>query len=636
MTNPSLQRRFSIFLTAAIAVFAAAATAFGPQDAAADDPNGAIDAYRDRMIRQAQERSAAARQTSLRDESNLSPSVAAVIRPVEPQSNLPERRALLAEPLTTSQPSPADILLEIPDPADVDRILGERYDRVVKSEPRDKRILNNYRRVHEKTRTYIAKLSRGKKVNLTLSECLQRTLASNYSIRFDAFGPAISQTQLVQAEAAFDSVFFLDASSSRTDRKGATIDAEDPQVDGRSYAGGIRKLLPTGMTVETSLGQNFNKAKVDEKQRTVYNPAYDTTFAVQFNQPLLRGFGLDYNRSIINARRLDVKINREQFLISARDRLFEAERAYWQLSNARRVVMILAETTGQNGVTYENTEARKSNDATPIEINNAKSRWQTAEVDFLRAVKAVRDAEDALKNLMNDAEFLLSRDIEIVPTETPFVMPMTVDQFAEVRAAIDERSEIKQARMAIEQARINTARAKNETMPRLDLSFRYEVQGLRGSADSSFDLMTSNRYNSYAVSVALEVPIGNRQRMAALNEAELLEKQSIVRLQQVMDGVVQEVNNSVRDLVINYETIPTQYGSVISADLSLRAFQERIERVDPNTLQTELGQIENLGNARARLAQLAADYSIAIAALERSKGTLLRYNNIVIAEEKRR
>ena len=598
------------------------------------DPVRSIEAYRERMMKDAKE-AADARRDGRTPKTHrwLSDSAAAVVKPVAHQSTQPERQALLTQPAVTSQPTPLELLTEIPDPQYANEVFAARLDNIRASAPREPRIIRTYQEVVKVAQGYISRLRHGRQARLGLAECIQRTLAHNYSIRVESFSPAISQTQLVQAEAAFDSIFFLDATSSRTDQKGTAIDFEQPQVDGRSYSGGIRKLLPTGMTVETSLGQTFSKAKTDIKQNTTYNPAYDTTFVVQFNQPLLRGFGLDYNRSVINIRRLDVKINRETFLIAVRDRLFEVERAYWRLSQARRLVLILAETTGQNATTYENTEARLIRDASPVEVNNARSRWLQADVDFSRAVNAVRDAEDELKNLMNDPEFLLSQDIEIITTEIPFVAPMTIDQFAEVRTAIDEREEIRQAKLAIEQSRINTARAKNETMPRFDVSFRYEVQGLRGSADSSFDLMTANRYNSYAVSAIFEVPIGNRGPMAGLRAAELREQQAITQLRQVMDTVVAEVNFAIRALNINYENIPTQYDSVTSADLSLRAFQERVSEMNPANLATELSQIESVANTRATLSQLVIDYNIAIAGMERSKGTLLRFNNVVLTDE---
>lgn len=632
MKRASFLTRCLVWSTVGLATLSAGVVVAQQADDA--DPVPSIEAYRERMMNDAKEE-ADARRSGRTGQTHrwLSDSVAAIVKPVAHQSTQPDRQALLTQPAVASQPTPLELLTEIPDPQYADEVFAARLDRIRGSNPREPRIVRTYIEVIKSAKNYVSRLRHGRQVKLSLAECIQRTLANNYSIRIEAFTPAISQTQLVQAEAAFDSVFFLDGTSSRTDRKGTAIDFEQPQVDGRSYSGGIRKLLPTGMTVETSLGQTFSKAKVDEKQNTAYNPAYDTTFAVQFSQPLLRGFGLDFNRSLINIRRLDVKIGREQFVIAVRDRLFEVERAYWRLSQARRLVLILAETTGQNATTYENTKARIIRDASPVEVNNALSRWRQAEVDFSRAVNSVRDAEDTLKNLMNDPDFLLSQDLEIVPVEIPFVAPMTIDQFAEVRTAIDEREEIRQAKLAIEQSRINTARAKNETMPRFDVSFRYEVQGLRGSADSSFDLMTANRYNSYAVSAVIEVPIGNRQRMAGLREAELREQQSITQLRQVMDTVVQEVNFAIRALNINYENIPTQYNSVTAADLSLRAFQERVSEMNPANLATELSQIESVGTTRATLSQLVIDYNIAIVGMERSKGTLLRYNNIALTDD---
>jgi len=535
---------------------------------------------------------------------------------------------LVTEPEVGEAPSPADVLAQIPDPRDAEQVFAERLKRIEET-AREERVINQYKSVVEKAHEYLGQLGRPRQVELTLAECIHRALANSYVIRREAYTPAISRTRLVEAEAAFDAAFFLDFTYNNVDRATASQLAGN-QSDFRSYKGGIRQLLPTGMRVETSLGQS--RTFTDLVFATL-NPAYDTVFTASFTQPLLRGFGLDYTRTGINLARADVQISHETFVQQVRDTLLGVEQAYWQLVAARRSVMVLAETVAQNWATYKSIEARQPHDATPVQLNNSKSRWQSRLVQYIEAIKQVRDAEDVLKNLLNDPDFKLSDDIEIVPSETPFAAPIALDHFAEVRAALDKRSEIRQARLAIEQARIQTQRAKNDTLPQLDLTFQYEVQGIGGNADTSFDKVTTNRFRSYAVSVTFSYPFGNRAARAAHHRAGMQESQAVVQLQQVLGIVAEEVNAAVRQMMVRYKQIPPQLDAVLAADGNLRALQARAEAVDPAYLETELSAIEQLASTRRTLLQVLTDYNVAIVQLEKAKGTLLEYNNVIVSNE---
>lgn len=539
-----------------------------------------------------------------------------------------ERSALIATPGVDNPPAPEELLAQIPDLSEANTIFAQRLARIEQS-AREPRVVNQYRRVIEKAQEYLADAARPEKVDLSLSECVYRALNNNYAIRAESYTPAISRARLVEAEAAFDAAFFLDFNYSNVDQQSSS-ELSATQNDSRSYSGGIRKLLPTGMQAQISLQQSRTFTNF---QFQTLNPAYDTRFTASFTQPLLKGFGLDYNRAGIELARADLRISHETLVQQVRDQLLAVEQAYWQLVSARRTAMVLVETTSQNWVTYQSMVERSGHDATPVEINNSKSQWQGRVVDYIEALKQIRDAEDKLKNLMNDPDFKLSDDIEIVPTETPLASPLALDQFAEVRTALDNRSEIKQARVAIEQSRIRTGRAKNETLPKLDLSFQYDVQGIGPSADRSFDNVTTNRYRSYSVGATFSYPIGNRGPRAAHRRSKLEESRAVVQLRRVIDAVVEEVNGAVRLLIVRYTQVAPQFDSVLAADSNLRAFQARAEQVSPAYLQTELSSIEQLANTRSRLLQVLIEYNIAIAQLEKTKGTLLEYDNVVISDE---
>jgi outer membrane protein TolC len=158
------------------------------------------------------------------------------------------------------------------------------------------------------------------------------------------------------------------------------------------------------------------------------------------------------------------------------------------------------------------------------------------------------------------------------------------------------------------------------------------VQGIGVSADSSFDNMTTNRFRSYALSASFSVPFGNRGPRARLHQAKLRETQAVVGLHQVIDGIVQEVNNAVRALQVRYTQISPQFDAVRAAERNLRALAARTQAISPSYLETELSAVEQLANTRNRLLLLVTDYNIGVADLERAKGTLLEYNNIVLTD----
>lgn len=601
------------------------------------DPGPSIAEYRDRMTvteqRQREDDQSDDRRTAARTRTEAI-LVQDVIRPVPAQADRGEKKALLTQATSqpASQPTPLEILGEIPDPRFAQQVFDYRLDRITKN-ARENRVVNTYSKVVAKALEYLGGMKHEKQMELTLAESIQRALTNNYSIRAQAYEPAISQTQLVEAEAVFDAVFFLDFTRSEFDQpeRGPTPTGTG-QRDSTSYSGGFRKLLPTGMTAQTRILQTRNWQRFPQKQTDIFNSSYDTVFEASLSQPLLRGFGLDYNRAGIEIARANMKVTEEQFLQEVRDRLFDVEQAYWNLARARRQVMIQCESVAQNSITHENMVQRLILDASQVEVNNARSRWRQSEVNLAITIKLVRDAEDVLKNLLNDPEILLSEDIEIIPTDTPLAASVVVDQFAEVRTSLDERNEINAAKAVLEQSRVQTLRSKNETLPRLDVSFTYQAEGLRPNADSSFDQMSTSNYQNYAVSVQFEVPIGQRGARAAWQRARFQESQAVVRLQQVTDLVVQEVNNAVRELKVGWVNIPTQLDAVVSADRNLRALQERSDRVDPSYLETELSAVEQLNNTRSNLLRLVTDYNVAIVSLERAKGTLLRYNNVVAVD----
>ena len=552
-----------------------------------------------------------------------------LIQPARDQDDLKPRLALLAAAVSSDDLSVTDLLAAIPDPDEVDRVFTQRLDglRELTSETR---VIESYRKVVAKAREFLDAVRRPQRVRLSLAECIQRALMHNYTIRVQAYNPAIQAETLVEAAAAFDAEFFLDTSASHQDRD-AMVPSGTEQNDTTAVSGGLRKLLPTGMTAQVGLSWSRTYIdSVDLPKRT--NPAHRANFTAELRQPLLRNFGLQVNRAQIEIARVSRDSSYWVFRRNVRDQVQAVETAYWNLVSARRNVAILAESVAQNWVTKEDMWERREHDATPVEIANSRARYQIRYVEYLESIRLLKDAEDALKNLINDPALTLARDIEIIPTEQPLAAGLTIDQFAEVRAALDHRAEITEARLGIETLRIQTAVAKNQVLPQLDLTFTYDVDGVSWSGDNAWDRVVQNDYISYSVAAQFSYPIGNRARQAALRRRRLQEMQATVQLEQVIDSIVQEVNSAVRSIFVRYAQLPEQLGAVKSSERNLRSLQARATAISPTFLETELSAVEQLASARTRLLQVLISYNTGIVDLERAKGTLLEYNNIRLSE----
>ena len=141
----------------------------------------------------------------------------------------------------------------------------------------------------------IATIRRTERAHLTLEDVIRRALANNYVIDVVRFSPAIETTRVVEAEAAFDATFFANVANNKVDRPtGSELFAT--QRDFFELSTGVRKLLASGAQVGASYSMTRTK---QDFVFQVINPEYFSSLILEIRQPLLRNFGIDFNRSLI-------------------------------------------------------------------------------------------------------------------------------------------------------------------------------------------------------------------------------------------------------------------------------------------------------------------------------------------------
>lgn len=550
------------------------------------------------------------------------------VRPVHdlPTPGEPSQTQLTG-PVSTSQTPPMKDMRELlPDPMAASRTLTDRLGRI-----KDPELLSTGRKIAELTEQRLAEIKRDNTVYLSLAECVRRALANNLTIRFEGYSPAIETTRIVEAEAQFDPQVFFNFTENKQNAPSGVPEIDGTTTDTRSINTGLGKLLATGAAVQA--GYSFARADTDLSQQVgSLDPAYTNNYALEIRQPLLRNFGVDFNRAQIRISRNNHEISVERFRRQAQDTLLDVERRYWELVQARRRVSIVAEVLAQAEALLDTVEKRVIFDSIPAQIPQTKARVAERQAEYVRAKAAVRDAEDQLKNVLNDPQLNAAEDLEIVPTDNPVLESMVVDTLAELQTALESRSELREAELQIKNAHIALGVARNQALPRFDVTFRTTFNSLGSNPDDAWDKLNAADFIEYMVMLEFEWPIGNRGPRAAVRRARLEQSQALVGLKRVTEEIILSVNRAARDLQTSFnEIVPNIQQAQASAEF-IRMLELRKETMDANTLNTIFGSQESLAAARVRLLQALVGYNIAIVNLERSKGTLLKYNNVVLAE----
>lgn len=479
---------------------------------------------------------------------------------------------------------------------------------------------------------YIKEIERAKKYRLSLDEAIRLALANNYQIHFEGYGPAISTAQIVQAEAAFDAAFFMNLNRTSVDQP-RVVPTQFQENQTTLWQTGISKLFATGATATLTyqLQRTYTRL-VAAARPSAINPAYTENFIAELRQPFLRNFGIDFNRSQINIRKNEERIAEERFRRNVIEVLNNTERAYWALVAARRDVVVSAELLAQAELTLAQVTARIDYDAYQTLKSNAEATAAARRAEFIRVRNTVGNSEDALLNFMNDPQHTLAAGWEIIPTDNPTATPVVRDWFHEVETALEHRPEILEAKFTVENARQQLGIVKNQALPRLDAIFRWTANGLGRNADKAFDQMSGGDWADLFVGMEFQWNFGERAERAGIRAAAMAHSQSIFAFKRALDDVITDCRTTLRELQTNYEQIGPSAEAVSSSAENLISIQQREERKSPEQLNTVLSAQTQLAQNRRTLLQALTNYNTSIVNVERAKGTLLEFNNVVLSE----
>jgi len=487
-------------------------------------------------------------------------------------------------------------------------------------------------------RDFYGKPARTSKVSLERS--VRTAVENNIAVQFARFGPAISEAQVIAAEAAFDWTLFnnfnyTDQDSPRvgTSFGGSTFSPGFDNFQSVTNTTGLRRVLAGGgrLTVQQDAGYTDNQTL---GQNNNPNPAQQTSFTVQWDQPLLRGAGSEVTQAEIrvarNAERSSVQTLRRDLIRVVTD----TEKTYWDLVAAYSDVLILQRLQERGEKTRDQLKTRARLDTNQAQIADAVSRVERRKLDVLQAQSNVRQLSDRLKGLMNDPGLPVGSEIVLLPSDRPVDAPIRFSTIDSLRQAIQNRPEVQQAIIAIDDASIRQLVARNQRLPDLNIRLQSRWASLDDNIGESIGSQFNGNFVDYLLGGSLEIPIGNRRAEAEYRRRRLERMQTILAYKNTVQTSVNETKTSLNSVITRYKEI-AQAGDARLAQaevLRVLLLEKQFDQgITVERLDLELNKQESLASAERAEVQARTQYQASLADLFAAMGTTLERNKIQMA-----
>jgi outer membrane protein TolC len=470
---------------------------------------------------------------------------------------------------------------------------------------------------------------------VSLERAVRGAVENNNAVQFARISPAIQQAQLLAAEAAFDWTLFSNLNWANTDSPrvstgtGSIATTANSDVSqALSGAIGLRRQLVGGgrflLQHDLSYTDNATPGQVTEP-----NPANQVSITAQWDQPLLRNFGTEVGRAQVritrNAERNAVQTLKRDLIRTVTD----AERTYWRLVRARREVSITQRLLERGERTRDQVKERALVDANNAQIADATARVERRRADVLRAQTQLRLVSDELKALMNDPDLPVGSEVVLLPADDAPDAPVAFSLLESLRTCIQQRPEVQQSILAIDDATIRQTVADSLRLPDLSLRLQTRFAAVERELPGAYDDLGG--FIDYLVGLAFEMPIGNRAAEAGFRQRWLERMQSVLSYRNTLQQVTNETKGALNRVSLNYPLISQTRASRIAASEVLRvADVEKKEGFGytADALFRELSNQESLAATEQGEAEAITEYNIALADLFAAMGTTLERNNI--------
>lgn len=466
---------------------------------------------------------------------------------------------------------------------------------------------------------------------LSLKGCIELMLANNLDLKVEQFNPDLLDREIVKEKAAFDPlarISFQDSkmvTSPTTVLNGVLRDSryEQETID---YDAGLSKRFLTGGVGEV----RFTTDRYETNSFWQYeSPTYFSKLVFSLNQPLLRNFGIDLNRSGIRISTVNREISRTQLEDRTAKMVTSLQQLYWNLYLSQQVLEVKKGSLRLARDLMKRNEALVEVGTLPsIEILRARTGVASREEAVIVADNAVRDLEDLLRETLNAP--LQNRAVVLM--DKPILKAFQKRELSDyLTIALEKRPECEQARMQLENLKIALAAAKNAMLPLLDVQASYGINATKPHYGRSVHGLDAGGDYSWLLGFRMEIPLGNRWAKNNYEKSSLELKKAETALASLQNKIELEIKEVLRQIETNQQRIIATREARRLSETSLQAEEERMA-LGMSTSVDVLRVQEELAAAQAGETKALIDYINSLNGLEAATGTLLENHEITIGE----
>jgi outer membrane protein len=424
----------------------------------------------------------------------------------------------------------------------------------------------------------------------------------------------------------------------------------------------IGQAFATGATAVLSFN-NLNQ-ELNSFRNTI-NPAITSSLDLTVTQPLLQGFGLATNNRTIRVAKNNIKaadlVFRQQ-LINAVGNIVQL---YWTLVAANLNVDVKAQAVAVSQKLYEDNQKQvEVGTLAPIEIARAEAQVAADQQALVTAQSTVLQFEAVLKSALSrdglaSPRVSEARIVATDPIRIPEVEPIEPIQDLMARA-LDNRPDLAQSRVQIENSKIALQGTQNALLPTLNafgdlrnnalIGAQNNLSGINAgtglltpasTADPFFlggfggilGQLFSRNFPNYTVGLNLTIPLRNRAAQANIATAALNLRQSELQVQRQ----VNQIRVDIQTALIALQEARAQYQAAVKQ----RVLEEQTVDADQKKLAlgaTTVFQLiqdqRDLSTAGGNVATAEATYAQARVQLDIATGMTLQNNNVELDEAK--
>ena len=480
---------------------------------------------------------------------------------------------------------------------------------------------------------------------VTLEQCIQLALENNLSLRITNYQPRLAALNLRGAYGAYDPRFSLGGTDSFRESKGRQNPLEftipSSETDSFRHNIGLNGVTPFG--TRYSMGLNSSETTGTDSRDFPFG-SYGTGFSASITQPLLRGAWIDGTRMNIKLQKQQVENSSLTVIRQITQTVSNVELAYYALIASRENVKVAEETLALTEKNFSNQKRRAEvGTLAKSQLPQLEAELYSQKASLLSVQNSYADSVNTLKRLLTD-DFGAAQAAELLPVgelnpvQTVFSLNDSWDK------ALNQRPEILQSQISLENADIRLRYNKNQLYPQLDLRATYGLSGSDSavvkfrdkttpfvesgaSFNNAFRDVRRGDYPNYSIGLQFSIPIPNRSARASYETAQEQKEQAVLQHKELEQSIMVEIDRLIRDAEYRFEQITVSRQARLSSELALQNETKRYNEGAIENYQVLQAQ-RDLTNRRYSEINAKVQYLTALSRLAQAEGSTLENNNI--------